>query len=395
MLSRVRALLIAGLLPVAGCTSMITTEHLDDRRTGPVRDGAVSYALPMTLLKLNVTRYEVRDKVFKYEISSFNDPQVCKSDGGKFCSEILTVADPVHAYVVKYRGNALFDDDLSLAVNKDGFLTGATGKAKDRSADILVGAVRIAARDFPQPKPYSSLDKLEQVDTVLVDPHDPAFLKGANARLARYGMQVSCDLCAPRAAPVRGESEEIYYRQRRTAYLQVADMRGHVIAVHPFPTFNGSPLIANRLERSPFVERETAIVYDNGVAQSVTHKKPSEGLGLVTAVGNIAGAVVFSPFNALTAQTSNLSTEKKYLEAREALLKQQQASTVVVAGAVPAAGAPTSYSGFNQPQQTASAPPQDEARNAKQIFEQQQQLQQQQLQIQQLQQQLGTQPQRQ
>jgi hypothetical protein len=373
------------VLSLAGCTSMISTEHLDVQKT-PVLDGAVSYSLPMTMLKLSVIR-SVNDKGrITHDIGYFNDQQSCKTDGNKFCSEILTIADPNHNYLVRFRGNALFDDDLTLGVNKQGFLTGATGKSKDRSADIVVGAVRTALGDFPQPKLFSDAAKAEEIDTIIVDPHDRQFMDHANSRLHKYNLQVTCGECGPSVPAVRAAAEEIYYRQRRTVFLRVTDLGGRTKAIHPISTFNGSPLIAQRLERSPFVERETVIAYTDGVATSIQHKKPSEGLGLVTAVGNIAGAIAFSPFNAMTAQTGNLSTEKKYLEAREALLKQQQAMPHV---AVPTAGnaAPQTYSAAPQYPQTGTVniPPKAEVKTAVQQFQDQQQQQQQQQQIQQFQ----------
>jgi hypothetical protein len=191
-------------LSFAGCTSMITTEHLDDRKT-PMRDGAIGYALPMTLLKLSVVELTVGNRK-RYEIAPFNEGQSCKNDSNRLCSEILTVADPRHAYVVKYRGNVLFDDDLTLGVNEQGFLTGATGKATDHTGDIIVGIARIAQGDFPQPKLYGIDDRPVEKETILIDPHDPQFMNYANERLRRYGMQVECGECRTSALPVRGEA---------------------------------------------------------------------------------------------------------------------------------------------------------------------------------------------
>jgi hypothetical protein len=124
----------------------------------------------------------------------------------------------------------------------------------------------------------------------------------------------------------------------------VTDLSGRIKGLHPVPSFNGSPLIAHRIDRSPFVSRETAIVYNNGVATSVSHKKPSEGLGLVTSVGSVAGAIVFAPVNALTAQTTKASKETQYLQAREALLKQQQTMAPTVAANHSAQGNQTNFS---------------------------------------------------
>jgi hypothetical protein len=182
------------------------------------------------------------------------------------------------------------------------------------------------------------------VDNVLVDPHDARFMGQANATLRRYGLQIKCPGCRPSARPVRGQAEEIYYRPKRTVAIQVTDLAGKVKVVHLVQSFNGSPLVAHRLDRTPFVERKTNIKFENGMAKSVQHEKPSEALGLMTAVGNVAGAIVFAPFNALTTQTNNVGTEKKYLAAREELLKQQQQWAAAQASASQRAATPTSFS---------------------------------------------------
>jgi hypothetical protein len=164
------------------------------------------------------------------------------------------------------------------------------------------------------------------VDRILIDPHNPRQLAGANARLAKYALNLTCTgSCGPSAPPVRKSDDAVYYRQPRTIFLQITDTKtGALRSVYPVHSFNGSPLIAHRFERGPFIERKTEITYSHGVPLTVKHTKPSEALGLVTGVGEVAGAIVFSPFNALTSQTASVNTQKANLAAREQLLEQQQ-----------------------------------------------------------------------
>lgn len=298
---------------------MITTEPLGNS-AGPVREGAITYALPMTLVKLAVVRYS---KSGAHDIAEFLD-KPCK----EICSEALTVPDPTHRYLVNYKGNAFYDDDLTLTVNDKGYMEKASGKATDRTGDILVAATRFTFGDVPAPKAFADDERgpAVLVDIILFDPHDVRMLDATNKQLRKYNLIVSCGgACAQRAPTVAGEAEQIYYRHKSTIFLSVTNVAtGTLKSVHHLMSFNGSPLIAHRIERSPFVARDTTIDYHgDGMIKQVQHKKPSEALGLVTIAGNVAGAIVFAPVNALNQQTKQLNAQKSYLEAREALLKQQ------------------------------------------------------------------------
>src|SRR5215813_3422832 len=211
-------------LALVGCTSMISTELLDER-SEPVRDGDVSYSLPMTLLKVKVVEGEdEKSHKLVYYVAPFDD--ACKPSDNRLCSEVITVPDPEHAYVVKFRGNILFDDELTLGVNENGYLTSAIGKATDQTGEIIVAAIRTGLGDFPAPKSFGAkLINERVVETVLVDPHDPSFMDHANTILRGYNLQIKCK-CHERTRPVRGQAEEIYYRQKRTIFLIVTNRAG-------------------------------------------------------------------------------------------------------------------------------------------------------------------------
>lgn len=306
-------------LALAAC-SMITTEPLGNS-TGPVREGAITYTLPMTLVKLAVVRYATSRA---YDIAEFSETPCGEQ---KFCSEVLTVPDPIHRYLVNYKGNAFYDDELTLTVSEKGYMKNAWGKSVDRTGDILVSATRFTLGDVPEPKAFSDERGAPSlIDVILLDPHDAQMLDAVNGRLHKYGLGLSCaGACGPRAPPVAGQAEQIYYRHKSTIFLSVS--HGASVtpkSVYPLLSFNGSPLIAHRIERSPFVTRETTVAYHaDGMVNQVKHNKPSEALGLVTIAGKVAGAIVFAPVNALTQQTNQLTAQKNYLVAREALLKQQ------------------------------------------------------------------------
>jgi hypothetical protein len=314
---------------IAGC-SMITTEYLGDTRE-PVREGTVAYSLPMTLVKLAILRREMTGdpgpkrrggKGYEYDIADFGDREACRE---RICSEVLTVPDPRHNYVVKFRGSILSDDTLTLQVSDKGYLTSADGTAVDRTGDIIVGATRLALGDVADPKLHSRRDAVvEFVEWQTVDPHNPEQMAMVNRRLRQFGLEVGCEgACSPPAAPVREPSDEVYFRLKRTIFLVVRDLGAGTMRVHPVLSFNGSPLVAQRIERAPFVSRETQLAWSEGMPQKALHKKPSEALGLVTVAGNVAGAVVYAPINAITQQTAQTNKQKDYLAAREALLDQR------------------------------------------------------------------------
>ncbi|MGE3066223.1 MAG: hypothetical protein AB7K67_11590 [Hyphomicrobiaceae bacterium] len=339
----VRCVIALSALWLLGACSMISTEYLGDR-SAPIRDGGIAYSLPMTVLRLNIIRYA---KSGEYDVAEF-EGRGCRNDS-KICSDVLTIPDPVHSYIVKFHGSPLSDDEVTLAVDDQGYLSSASGKATDQTGNIIVAATRYAYGDLPAPKPYGDARGApEPVEQILLNPHNPENMAHVNAHLRKYRIQISCSgACGPSVAPVRAQAEEIYYRPRRSIFLTVSDMRGNPRSMHPLLSFNGSPLIAQRIERSPFITRETTIAFENGMAKSVTHKKPSEGLGLVTVAGNVAGAVVFAPVNALTAQTNAITARQNYLQAREALLQQQTQAMQAAATQAATTAAPATTAAFS------------------------------------------------
>lgn len=321
------AFLVSALL--AGC-SMIATEYLGDTDE-PLREGTVAYSLPMTLVKLSVFRQERDDaslrsgsqKTYDFDIGEFDEKTACTT---KICSEVLTVPDPRHNYVVRFRGSILSEDTLTLEVDPKGYLTTAEGLAVDKTGDIIVEATRLALGDVRDPRTHSRPGGTPTfVESVLLDPHDPQQLAQVNAKLRKYRLHVSCEgACAPAAVPVREPAQEVYFRLKRTIFVVVRDaITGEPKSVHPVLSFNGSPLVAQRIERTPFVTRDTKLSWAEGMPKKAYHKKPSEALGLVTIAGNVAGAVVYAPINAFTQQSAAANNERQYLAAREQLLNQR------------------------------------------------------------------------
>ena len=302
---------------------MMSTELLDGLE--PIRDGAVAYVLPMTFLELAVIKYP---KTNEYDIAGFKDEGDAKCpEIGDICSVVRRLADPHHGYVIRFRGSPLSDDTLDIAVDpKTGFLTKVHGKAIDRTGDIIVAATRTALGDVPKPKAFADRGAPELVERIGLDPNNSRQLAYVNRRLGEnYDLTLRCTgACSEPAPPVTEAAEEVYYRLPRTIFLQIiSTKKGGIVSIHALSSYNGSPLIAQRVERAPFVTRETTIDYVDGVAKYTEHKKPSEALGMVTTVGEVAGAVVWSPINAITAQTSSLEAESKYLQAREKLLNDR------------------------------------------------------------------------
>jgi hypothetical protein len=274
----------------------------------------------MTIVKLAVIGSPLSKT---YDIAEFDEKAACTT---KICSEVLTVPDPQHNYVVKFRGSILSDDNLTLQVSDKGYLESADGTAVDRTGDIIVAATSLALGDIPEPKAHSKPGEApEFIESVLLDPHNPEQMAMVNRRLRKYGLAINCaGACSPPVAPVREPSDEVYFRLKRTIFLEVRDLAsGLPKSVHPVLSFNGSPLVAQKIERSPFVTRETQLSWSDGMPKKALHKKPSEALGLVTVAGNVAGAVVYAPVNAMTQQTNQLTKQKQYLEAREQLLNQR------------------------------------------------------------------------
>lgn len=312
-------------MALTGC-SMIETESLYGSME-PVREGAVTYSLPMTVLRLKVIQYD-GPKGPVYDIAEFKEGDVCRRKVGETdqCSEVLTIPDPEHTYVVRFRGSILSDDKLTLTLGKEGYLSGVDADATDRTGAILVKGVEIATRTSGISLSDANRSNPKVVvASIIVDPHRDNSLADANRQLREYGLSISCGgVCGPPAATAAGEREEVYFRQKATILLRVASKTGHE-SVYPLQSFNGSPLIAQRVDRGPFIQRKTTLSYgkDGEVASAVYNKK-SEALGFVNTAGNIVATVVNAPVAVLTQDTQEMAKEEEYLKARESLFEQQK-----------------------------------------------------------------------
>lgn len=308
-------------MALSGC-SMVSTELLDS--TDTIREGSVAYALPMTLLKLVVFHYPESDA---YDIAPFEGFD-CTSSADIICSQVLKVPDPNHRYLVRYEGSILSDDELTLSVGPDGYISNIKAKAIDRTGDILVAVSEIATGAY---KKQTSLSDRHQGEpeletTILVDPNSSHSLALANRQLSHYDLSIACaGACGEPAAPVAGERDEVFFRHEASILIRIADRSGSkTLAAYPLKSFNGSPLIGRRFERGPFITRETEVTANEDGTVEVRYDKASEALGAVTIAGTVVGNIIAAPVNVFTQQTADLNARETNLKARESLLNERQ-----------------------------------------------------------------------
>lgn len=307
---------LAIAVTISGC-SMVKSTNLGGAVQPPMTAN-LTYSLPRLLVEAQV--FEARGGG---HIIRFDDPRLTR--------------DPLHTYALSYTPSPLSDDTLTLNADAEtGFLTGLDGKAVDQTVAIAKEAAKLASSFTLSDK---TTDETIPILTLIFDPHTE--LEAQNTLLASNGVRLAfrCDECAP-PAPSAPEANGFYTRPSTSVRLFVVDTISNTpISGTILKSPNGSRLVAMPLNRSLAVTRTTQYQeFANGVPTKVVQGKPSELLGLVTGIGEIAGEIVAAPIRAATdgvaradAITSQTDAETKLIEAEikrtEALTKLSEAET--------------------------------------------------------------------
>ncbi|HXG49112.1 MAG TPA: hypothetical protein VNO52_15925, partial [Methylomirabilota bacterium] len=176
-----------------------------------------------------------------------------------------------------------------------------------------------------------------RVQEFVFDPADPRQPQRVNGELEIGGLPFAIEFegIPDRAAnPVGAQAGNarpkairgIVYRRATVILVRLKHTAtGEVVAAAPFLLPNFGPEVVLPLEAGPFVTSEYNVTFENGVLTSITGKRPSELIGAITPVIDLAKSVVSIPGELLTIKVEQSNAEKTLVENQKLILEFQKA----------------------------------------------------------------------
>lgn len=330
-----RIVSFALVLLCGGCGAIVTSDKIEKLGSVTDRREGVQYSLPMALLPVQLA---VNQDTATFSIS---------------VGAPIYINDPKRRYMLRYRANANYDDDVTFAVNSKGFLKQVKADTTDQTGNVLIELARTVS-NFARLQ-GSLIQNVQLLHDTVIDPGDPdqakqltndfskdikAFSKrittycGATPkyktdhaeacaeyeRLSTEKVPVKITVQRPPAIPNLPPvdcSQAICYRSLQPHALSIVfsgRAQGHTVVDVP----NSSPTVAIDIERAFLVNRVTDINFDDntGMLASVHVVKKSEALAAAKLPLEVAKAVF---------DTSLIKLRVDYSSQEDALIKNQMA----------------------------------------------------------------------
>ena len=343
-----RRLALGVLLFIAsGCTTLLVDTASDnpeqEKRGSPL--GAY-YVLPRGLITLSLV------------LDNATSAYVLTAETAKY------VPDPDHYYRLDAAFSKFADDEITIQVSGDGFVSSISTKTKDQSVEIAKKLVELATVVEEQRALASPIGRTERIaakfnldannlrvlaqrtlDLSINEERDEfqnavrsqpglagATLEVLHADLSeRSFSNQNWKEVAPRAwkdVP-NGKSSSrcsasICFRPLipyRISLLNQGATIARTMAILP----NDAPLVPLEINRVRFVEATANYTFDeHGVLTKTDIKKPSEALGFITIPVDVAKAIIAIPAAVLDFKITNIQKETALAQQQKALLEAQQ-----------------------------------------------------------------------
>lgn len=329
------ALLVTVLLTaVAGCRHLAYSTKVEPASA----TNGIAYFLPRVYLKLWVT----------------NDAETGTTTALK---ALEAVPDRDFCYSVRFPHKWHTDDEFTFTVNSAGLLQSVHTKSTDQSLTFVAKLGELAVQVA---KGVAALDAGKAPARVQEFVFDPAAANQpgqVNAELRNGGLpfEIEFEGVPGRAAagpadravapagqdPAPGKAEKpnqdsirgIVYRRATLILVRLKHTAtGEVLAASPFLLPNFGPEVVLPLVAGPFVTSEYSVTFENGVLISITGKRPSELIGAITPVVELAKSVVSIPGELFKIKVDQSSAEKTLVENQKLILEFQKAINDLKAG---------------------------------------------------------------
>lgn len=336
-----RVAVMAGVVVVAGCSTVETSEPLRPGATPSTSQGLIAYALPRALLSAELTA--VGDV---YQLDVFRP---------------VLGPDPRYSLQVGARLSPFSYDAYKIGVDpKTGLLTSLEVKTKDQTTDILTALAQSAGAVAPAGSTRSSAGSTSSgevlVAQVLFDPLDPMSIRAANSELKdgvrRWSTFRGLGYQDPGALieilPAASGAPELGPFPSSAAVT--AACQGALCA----PTYS-SVLIRGRapngpsveriahlpdarrltridVKRSPMVTRETKASFEGGMPSASSVDKPSEVLQVVLLPITIVRAGLTAVSEVVQLKINVASKDAQYAKALDEAKAADAASATAAGG---------------------------------------------------------------
>ncbi len=323
---------VTALSLLSGCAhKVVSSQSIEsDAASSLGEPGGLVYSLPKTLLS----------------VAGAQDAE------GKITYTVIPVVMPDHSaqFRVRYAASNFADDDLNIAVDKNGLLGTVKTVSTDRTGDIVIAIAKagaaavfkpsLASIDSEAPKakpsayPFTALYDFGQ----LVKKGGSAELPdGATLRLdpswklsrdADRSTETECkfSLCFRSVMPVQARIDAVAATNDKDFVGQFA-----FVAINPLR------IEGVDLQSGSMATRTNTFTFEGGLLTSVAINKPSAALAIANLPLNVLKAILAVPTELLTLRISNVDQEKKLATSLKELLDAQQALQKAQADAAKAA----------------------------------------------------------